>query len=134
MAANPVTMIRDMIQSLVNDPDYNPHIIAHAMMYTQAADAIWEGQDIYELASHKKVEYLKALLIKILPKYEAIEQFLKYPRTIEEWNQAALGLKTRNLGTYRKLYYGKIASMYDYMKPEDWNGWKPIHSDNHFKD
>ena len=132
MAANPVTMIKDMIESL-NNPAYNPHYIAHAMMYTETADSIWEGQDIYELASHKKVEYLKALLVKILPKYEAIEKFLKYPKTIEEWNRIVYGLKTRNLGAYRKLYYGKAASFYDYMQAEDWVGWQPIYSDNLFK-
>ena len=133
MAANPVTMIKDMIKSLDN-PDYNPYYIAHAMMYTKTADAIWEGLDIYDLASHKKTEYLKAFLIAILPKYEAIEVLLKYPATIEEWNRTILKLKTRNLGAYRKLYRGKLVSMYDFMKDEDWMDWKSIHSDNLFKD
>ncbi len=133
MAAQPVTMIKDMIKSLDN-ADYNPHYIAHAMLYTVTADAIWESLDIYELASHKKTEYLKALLIKILPKYEAIEKFLKYPATIGDWNQRVAGLKTRNLGTYRKLFYGKAATFYDYMKDEDWMCWKYLYSDDLFKD
>lgn len=133
MAAQPVTMIKDMIKSL-ESADYNPHYIAHAMMYTVTADSIWEGLDIYDLASHKKTEYLKALLIAILPKYEAIEKLLGHPETIESWNRAVCGLKTRKLGAYRQLYRGKLVSMWDFMKDEDWIGWKSIHSDNLFKD
>lgn len=137
MAANPVTMIKDMIKSLEENPDYNPHYIAHAMMYTKTADSILEGLDIYDLASHKKTEYLKALLIAILPKYEAIEKFLNYPKTIEDWIYAIHynngGLKTRAKGMYNKLYRANYGSMRDYMKSEDWQDWHTIHSDDLFK-
>jgi hypothetical protein len=132
MAAHPYTMLKQMSESLTRDnPAEECRLIAHAMMYCQQADSIWEGLDIYDLSSNKFSTTLKSFIDSLLPKYESIWLFLGKPQTWEEWRERVLNLKTRSLGIYRKLYYqGKRFDKYQYMTDEEKNTFHCIHSDN----
>lgn len=124
MAAHPYTMLQQMSESLAkSNPIGECNMIAHAMMYTQQADSIIEGLDIYDLASNQYHETLKRFIDAIIPKYKSIWEALGKPRNWEDWRNTMLSLKTRAKSNYRSLYRQSF-SMWDYMSEFERNNFR----------
>lgn len=127
MAAHPYTMLKEMSSILATDNKQSEcRLIAHAMMYTQQADYIWEMLDIYDLASHEMADTLKRFIDAILPKYESCWNLLDQPRTWEDWYQRMTSLKTRAKGKWNEVYHESFR-MWGFMTEQERVNWHHVY-------
>lgn len=134
MAANPYTMLKSMADMLNADlTGENCKQIAHAMLYTETADYIYESLDIYDLASNgiEKEDFrytLQKFINALLPKYAKIYDYLNQPETITEWHHVVSSLKTSAKGKYNAMYHDRF-SMWDFMGENEKLTFRMVESD-----
>lgn len=127
----PLNMLKEIKTSLENSTSLERdkkelYLIAHAMMYSQCADSIVEGLDIYDLATNGYKNALVKLVTAIIPCYEKLNTLLDNPRTFEDWQYNRGQLKTRKVNQYRKIHSENHVSMWDVMSEDERNNYKHV--------
>lgn len=102
MAAHILTVLRE-----IGERPMSLEMIQHGLGYSLSGDQL-STVDWSSLAMNDNLESVREIATDLIPKYQAIWEYLGKPATAEEWNNAWFTLKGKARQHYWDLVFGKV--------------------------